>query len=296
MSTKVSIIDGKPFVQIDGETLSPPEAILMLREKQADTYEELHQAETALADAERNHGAALADGKEPDRDIVTAAKASIDQAQGGVKTIEADLSRIHSKIIDHEAALIFDTAIADIERDTRVRPDLNENLARNTAELGLRFAVADAEYKAALADVDAVQARVEGIGQQISKITQQRLEGDATAGNAAELAALGFDVRALQKIMGEAKQKAASIDPHELRSQHQRAVVDWGKHIQDARLKALAAVVQSREKELVDALTKLVDNASVSGIQTITDLWRPSDPLHVFVTRTLLSALPRGAA
>jgi predicted nucleic acid-binding Zn-ribbon protein len=260
MSAKVSIIDRKLFVQIDGETLGPPEAILALRSLQAEAADELREAETAMVDAERSHGVALADGEEPDRDIVTAAKADIDLARKAVKTIEADLGRVHAEIVTHEATLMIDTAVADIERDTGIRPDLNESLARNVAELGIRLAVAEAEYREAIGEVENVRDRVNGIDQRIGEITRKRLEGEATAGNASELAALDYDIRTLRKSMGSAKQKAASLDPHELRSQHQRTVADWNSYIRDAMLKALAAVVQSREKELVDALTKLVDN------------------------------------
>lgn len=296
MSAKVVVLDEQSFIQIDGETLAPPEAILALRSLQAEAADGLRKAETELAEAEREHGIVLADGDEPDRDIVTAAGAGIALAQKAVKSIEADLGRVHAEIVAHESTRMIGTAVADIERDTAARTDLNESLARNVVELGLRLAVAEAEHRKALAEVDGVRGRVDGIEQRIAEITRKRLEGDATAGNAAELAALDYDIRTLREIMDSASQKAASLDPSELRSQHQRAAADWNSHIRDAMLKALASVVTGREAELVDALTKLADNASVSGIHAITDLWRPSDPLQVFVTRTLLAAMPKRAA
>lgn len=293
MNAKISIIDNQALIQLDDKTMSPTDAVLELQALRGEAAEGLARAEAELAEAERENGAALADGEEPDRDLLAAARGNLAHAQKHIKTIESDLSSVQEAIIAHETNRMIDTAIADIERDTETRPDLNEGIARNVAELGLRLAVAQTEHREALGEVDDVRGRVNGISQRISAITRKRLEGGATAGNVTVLLALDYDIRTLREIMDQAKQKAASLDPSDLRAQHQRALGDWNCYIREAMLKALAVVVQSREKELIEALTRLADNAGGAGVQTITDLWRPSDPLHVFVTRTLLSAMPR---
>jgi hypothetical protein len=114
----------------------------------------------------------------------------------------------------------------------------------------------------------------------MGEITRKRLEGNATDADVSELNTLDYDKKALQEALAGASQTAALLDPSGLRDQHSNVVADWGKHVSEAQLKALASVVQSREKELVDALTKLIDYASVSGIQNMTDVWRPSEQLQ----------------
>jgi hypothetical protein len=130
MNVKISIIDNQAFIQLDGETLTMSEAVLALRSLQTDAAEDLNRAETALVDAERKHGVALADDEEPDRDVLTAVRVDVERARKSVTVIEADLSGVQSEVIAHEPEKMIDAAAQEIEQNTGIRPGLTEAIAR----------------------------------------------------------------------------------------------------------------------------------------------------------------------
>jgi|GEM_PF-6140751 len=295
MKPKLSIIDSKPFVQLDGNTLPTAEAIFELRNHRDDARSELSETEAKLADAEKSYAVELAAGGDPTKAVIGRAKGDITKARKLVAAIESDLARIHAEIVDHEAGKMFSTAIAGIKSDTGIEPDLNESVAQNVAEAGLRLAVANIEHGEALQAAESVRNRVADIERKMQEITKRRIDGNQTDSDAQQITALDYDKVALQDILSQAVRNASALDPSELRDQRRQALGGWNNHVRDSAMKALASVVRDREADLVASLSKLAGAAHEAGIQNITEVWRPSEQLQTFVGRTLISAMPRAA-
>ena len=292
---KTEIIDNQVFVTVDGETMPAVDSIMALTARRDDLRRELGERERRGAELESNYAKQLAAGESPSRAKIGRVLGDVTKAKKVVVGIEADLSKVHSTLVDRDAQTMIDEALAEIKRDTGRTAGMSEGQARILAEVGVRLAVAAATHAEALAEVKNIDDRTADIEKQISAITSTRLDGNAEAGSAAELTALAHDIRALQSIHGEAVSRAASLDPAALREQYQRLIADWRTHINGAKLKMLADTVLDREKELIDALSKLAGAAYEAGIQNITEVWRPSEQLQTFVGRTLISAMPRAA-
>jgi len=296
MSAKISIIDGQVFVILDGTTLPAAEAILALRNHRDDARSELSETEAKLADAEKSYADDLAADGDPTKGVIGRCKGDVTKAKKSVVAIESDLARIHAEIVDHEAGKMFSTAIAGIKSDTGIESDLNESVAQNVAEVGLRLAVAQIEHGEALQAAESVRNRVADIERKMQEITQRRIDGNQTDSDAQQITALDYDKAALQDILSQAVRNASSLDPAEIRDQHQRALSVWNNHVRDSAMKALADAARDREADLVAALSNLAGAAHEAGIQNITEIWRPSEELQTFVGRTLVSAmLPRAA-
>jgi len=294
---KTEIIDNQVFVTVDGETMPAVDSIMALTARRDDLRRELGERERRGAELESDYAKQLAAGESPSRAKIGRVLGDVTKAKKVVVGIEADLSKVHSTLVDRDAQTMIDEALAEIKRDTGRTAGMSEGQARILAEVGVRLAVAAATHAEALAEVKNIDDRTADIEKQISAITSTRLDGNAEAGSAPELTALAhMDIRALQSIHGEAVSRAASLDPAALREQYQRLIADWRTHINGAKLKMLADTVLDREKELIDALSKLAGAAYEAGIQNITEVWRPSEQLQTFVGRTLISAmLPRTA-
>jgi chromosome segregation ATPase len=147
------------------------------------------------------------------------------------------------------------------------------------AEAQRIYDAAEAEHAEAMSKVRKIAERIEDCQQRQRAITQQRLEGEAHPGTAAEFAALGADIETLSIMLSAAQQAADAVRPDEARRQLMFAQQQHARDLVRAEFDALTAVAAKLDGALCRCVAELHRRGKQMGHVQLSQSWRPSSAL-----------------
>lgn len=111
-------------------------------------------------------------------------------------------------------------------------------------------------------------------------LSAKRLDGTATAEDAAELAAMDSDMALLSEMLAEARSECRALEPVEELARLETARFNWKRHTDMERLSALSARAKELDALMVSLIYELREAGKAVGRAHLSECWRPSAELE----------------
>ena len=252
-----------------------PEAVQLAEQALEDALIAGADTGPARAALEAARAAAVAERDAADQAKRAAAEADHAAAQQAeAEAVEQAQDQVADAIEAIESAPDADPLPAPVESSiVRIAA---EHLAQARAAL----AKADAPHAAAIAQRDAVRARLQPKTAELAAIRARRAAGNEQPEDAANMTALGMDIEDLEDMLVPLDAAVAAADP--VAQQH---AVDAAKVALDAakkraELEGMADRVRALEQHFVEQVRRLRLEAQKRGENNFASIFLPSEPLR----------------
>jgi hypothetical protein len=160
--------------------------------------------------------------------------------------------------------------------------ELNRSLAAQVVAARSTIAAAEKVHAVAAEKVEQIAVRVAETRRRREEITHARLSGKSKPAEAAEQAALGEDLVALQRLHGAAEAEADAHQPAVDAAQRALAGAEdqWQRHQDEAVHAALLARTREHEAALVAAIRATAAAGKALGHRHARASWSPTKELE----------------